>query len=124
MTTVFGRRMTVLENLGVVEGLKMGFNFFIKNFAHIVMFWLISMISGFVVAMVTFAVVIMLLLVGVGVVVALMFVNPILAIIVGIMAVLFFIVIISLISGPAYTFSSMYWTNAYLEINKYNKVNS
>jgi hypothetical protein len=124
IATLFGRRMIVLENLDVIDGLKKGFNFFIKNFSHVLMFWLISMISGFVVFIVTFFIVIMVLFIGVAVVVALMFINPIIAIIVGIMAVLLFIVIIGLISGPAYTFSSMYWTNAYLEIKKYTKVNS
>jgi hypothetical protein len=122
MATVFGRRMTVLENLGEVEGLKKGFDFFIKNFSHILMFWLISLISGFVVGIVMFVVVIVLLLIGVAMVVGLMFVNPVIAIIVGIMGLLLFIVIVSLISGPTYTFNSMYWTNAYLEIKKYKEV--
>lgn len=123
MASLFGRRISVLENVGVVDGLKKGFDFFIKNFLHIVMFWIISWISSFVVFMVTFVFVFMGFIFAIGIVVGLIMVSPILGITVGIVLLLIFMLLISLISGPVYAFTQMYWTNAYLEIKRYNALN-
>jgi hypothetical protein len=123
IASLFGRRIIVLENVGALAGLRMGFDFFIKNFLHVVMFWIISWISSFVVTVVTFVLVFGVLIFAIGMVVALFIVSPILGVLVGIVLLLIFVAIISLISGPVYAFTQMYWTNVYLEIKRYNGLN-
>lgn len=116
----FASRISVLNNGAVWDSVKKAWNFITKNFSNIVVFWLISLVigivTGIVSAIVGFVLFMPVLLLGVG----LLIVNLWLGIIVGFILVILASAILSLLSGPIYSFGEIYWTKVYLTLKKEN----
>lgn len=120
--STFSRRNSVFENVGAITGIKQGFNFMIKNFGDVLVFWVISWIPGVAIGIfnTAFGFGFAMVLIAVGV--PLMFISPIIAVLALLGIILLAVIFVSLIQGPIYAFDQMYWTNAYLAI-KQKKVN-
>jgi hypothetical protein len=118
LASLFGRRISVLENIGALEGLKRGFNFFGANFADIFVFWLVSWLVGLVAMVVTLPVTLVCFGFAIAIIIPMLIINPVLAIVAGVAFLAIFTVFIVLLEGPVYAFTQMYWTNVYLEIKK------
>ena len=112
----FASRISVLNSGAVWESVKNAWKFITKNFSNIVVFWLISlvigMITGTVSAIVGFVLFIPIILFGA----ALFLVNLWLGIIVGLILIMLACALLSLLSGPIYSFGEIYWTKVYLTL--------
>jgi len=113
---VFGKRISVLENTDAIVGFKKGYAFLKKNISDVLVFWLLSLIYGTVISLVTVVIIFIVLFVGIAIIVPLIIVNIVLGLIVAVIIGILFGFVMALISGPVYAFGQMYWTNVYLAI--------
>ena len=108
----YADRVCVIEKRGVIDSLKKGWDVFKNNLGRAIVVSIISILSGIIYA-------ILFILIGLGLVMnfllAWAFAGLILAIIVGMLIVLAYIVITE---GIFNTYLSAFWTLAYLEIKK------
>jgi len=116
----FASRISVLNNGAVWESIKNAWKFITENLSNIVVFWLISivigMVTGTVSAIVGFVLFIPIILLGA----TLLLVNLWLGIIVGFILIMLAGALLSLLSGPIYSFGEIYWTKVYLTLKKEN----
>jgi hypothetical protein len=116
----FASRVSVLNNGAVWDSVKKAWTFISENFSNIVVFWLISlvigMVTGTVSAIVGFVIFIPIVLLGAG----LFIINLWVGIIVGFILLMLASAVLSLLSGPIYSFGEIYWTKVYLTLKKEN----
>jgi len=116
----FASRIAVLNNGGVWDSIKKGWDFITKNLSNIVIFWLINIaigvVTGTAMAIIGFLVFTPMLLI----IVPIFMINIWVGIIVGSLLSFVSIALLSLLSGPIYTFGEIYWTKVYLTLKKEN----
>ena len=112
--------VSVLNNAAVWESVKNSWKFISSNFSNIVVFWLLSLVIGIVTgtvsAIVGFALFTPIIILGV----TLFVLNLWVGIIVGAILVILASALLSLLSGPIYSFGEIYWTKVYLTLKKEN----
>jgi hypothetical protein len=114
----FAARIAVLEEKPAMESLKKGWNFVWKNISHRVVFWLLSLLASLATLPVVFIMVVILIPVILLIGLPLLLINVLLAIVIMIILFCVFGIIMTLISGPIYSFNEVYWTRVYLELTK------
>ncbi len=118
LASLFGKRISVLEDIGAIEALKRGLKFFGDHFSDIVVFWLVSLIAGFITSAISFPLILLLGFFALVFIVPMIIINPILGVVIALVLLVVFVVLMVLFEGPIYAFNQMYWTNVYLEIKK------
>ena len=116
--SVFGIRISVLENVGLREGFSKGYILIKSNLGQVIVFWLLTFIISGAVGIISLPVTLVLIIGGIGVVIPLIIASPVVGIIVAVLIVMALIIIMVLLEGPVYAFTQMYWTNVYLELKK------
>ena len=114
----FASRISVLKDKPTIESLKEGWHFVWKNISHIVVFWLLSLLASLATLPVVFILVAVLIPVIILIGIPLLILNVLLAIVVFILLFCVFGLFMTLLSGPIYSFTEVYWTKVYLEIAK------
>jgi len=114
----FAARISVLQNKGVMECIKEGWKFTLKNISHLIVFWVLFLLVSFVTGLIIFILTIFILPIIFVIGIPLLLINVILGILVFIVLFCLFGIIMILISGPIYSFTEAYWTIVYLELTK------
>jgi hypothetical protein len=116
----FASRISVLNNGGVWDSIKKSWVFIKSNLTHILMFWLINMAIGVGTGTVLGIVGLMLFAPMVLIIIPLFLINLWVGIIVGVLITFVLVALLSLLSGPIYSFGEIFWTKVYLTLKKDN----
>jgi len=116
----FASRISILNNGNVWESIKKAWKFIIDNLSNIVVFWLISLVIGIVTGIVSAIVGFILFIPIIVLAIPLLIINLWVGIIVGALLILVVSALLSLLSGPIYSFGEIYWTKVYLILKKEN----
>jgi len=114
-----GKPITVLEDVGAIEGIKRGFHFIKNNISDVIIFWLISWIISIVVGIIGFVVGAIIVVGIIAMVVSMIFSPLVIIVIVAIAAVIALgisCMVLAYFQGMTYSLYQMYWTNVYLAI--------
>jgi hypothetical protein len=116
----FASRISVLNNGTVWDSIKKGWDFITKNLSDIVIFWLINLAIGAVTGTILAVIGLVIFAPMILIVLPILVLNLWVGIIVGVLLSIVSVVLLSLLSGPIYSFGEIYWTKVYLTLKKEN----
>lgn len=114
----FASRIAIIKEHTAWESIKLSWIYFCNNFSKLIVFWLISLLVGIVVGPITLIIGFTLFLPLLAIIIPLAIANGLLAIILGVLSLIFIGAVLSLLSGPVYSFTEVYWTKVYLILQK------
>jgi len=114
----FAARFAIIKENSAWESLKLSWNYFTSNFSSLIVFWLLSLITGFIVGPITIIIGLALIIPLIALIIPLAIANALIAIFLGIISLILIGIVLSLISGPVYSFTEIYWTKVYLILQK------
>jgi hypothetical protein len=115
----FAYRIAVLKDKKVIESIKLSWNFIKGNFAHLLVFWLLSVAWGLILVIISFVLLILIIPAGL-IIIPILLINWVLGILLIILLFIGLGLLSLAISGPIYSFGEVYWTKVYLELTKSN----